>query len=402
MATAYIEGSYNGIGSGSYGDLAALVAAILLDDESRSTTLDSDPTNGSLREPIIKVVSLLRSMEAVYTAPSGDEKLYKMGIGQDSFGSPSVFSFFLPEYQPSGPVEVSKLVSPEAQVMNGKQVTTYLDGMFSSVKFGLTSCFKGFGQNHAGDCSSLIDGLNDTGDGFLSWSPDPSASIDEVIEELSILLTAGRLGSTNKGIIRSAIASDFTNGNRAKAIRIAQQLVLVTPEYQVWGALSRNTGLPRQLTGYTQPPTNNYKNVVYFFLPGGLDSWNLLVPKAGCVGKDMFAEYEATRQSLAMAKGDFLDIDASGQGHSCTTWGVNKYFPVLKSLYDAGDALFFLNTGVLCKSNIFIESSPFFVRFRCLHHTGLIIFHFPLSASSKTIGQARRLDNRVRHPTLRT
>ena len=40
VATAYIEGSYNGIGSGSYGDLSALVAAILLDDESRSTTLE--------------------------------------------------------------------------------------------------------------------------------------------------------------------------------------------------------------------------------------------------------------------------------------------------------------------------------------------------------------------------
>ena len=353
VATAYIEGSYNGIGSGAYGDLSALVAAILLDDESRSTTLDADPANGSLREPIVKVISLLRSMDAVYTAPSGDEKLYKLGIGQDSFGSPSVFSFFLPEYQPSGGIEISKLVAPEAQVMNGNKVTTYLDGMFSSVKFGLTSCFQGFGQNHASSCSILIDGMTDTGDGYLSWSADPSASIDEVIDSLSILLTAGRLGSTNKAIIRSTIENEFTNGDRAKAVRVGQQLILASPENQVWGAVSRNTGVPRQITGYTLPPASTYKNVVYFYLPGGLDSWNLVVPKAGCVGKDMFAEYEAARQSLAMPKDDFLDIDATGQGHSCSTWGINKYFPVLKSLYDAGEALFFLNTGVLCKSSTF-------------------------------------------------
>ena len=40
-----------------------MVAAILLDDESRSVTLDSDPTGGGLIEPIQKLIGFMRAME---------------------------------------------------------------------------------------------------------------------------------------------------------------------------------------------------------------------------------------------------------------------------------------------------------------------------------------------------
>lgn len=41
---AYSSGSFGDIGSGSYGDMAALIASLLLDDEARSTVLDQDMT----------------------------------------------------------------------------------------------------------------------------------------------------------------------------------------------------------------------------------------------------------------------------------------------------------------------------------------------------------------------
>ena len=78
------------------------IAAILLDTESRSTTLDADPTYGQVREPLLKVTSFLRSMEATFDSPEAWIKLQALGIGQAPYGSPSVFSFFLPEYQPPG------------------------------------------------------------------------------------------------------------------------------------------------------------------------------------------------------------------------------------------------------------------------------------------------------------
>ena len=42
--------------SGQYADLGAAVAAILLDREARSPTLDLDPSHGQLREPLLRVL----------------------------------------------------------------------------------------------------------------------------------------------------------------------------------------------------------------------------------------------------------------------------------------------------------------------------------------------------------
>ena len=60
VATAYKMGSYGQIGSGKYGDLGAMVAAILLDEESRAAVLDTDQSHGALREPLIKVLAFFR------------------------------------------------------------------------------------------------------------------------------------------------------------------------------------------------------------------------------------------------------------------------------------------------------------------------------------------------------
>ena len=60
VATAYKTGSFGQFGSNKYGDLGAMVAAILLDEESRSVVLDADQISGHLREPLIKVLSFFR------------------------------------------------------------------------------------------------------------------------------------------------------------------------------------------------------------------------------------------------------------------------------------------------------------------------------------------------------
>ena len=64
MANAFRSGRYTStvdagtataFGSGKYGDLGATAAAIVLDREARSATLDVDPAAGKLREPLLKV-----------------------------------------------------------------------------------------------------------------------------------------------------------------------------------------------------------------------------------------------------------------------------------------------------------------------------------------------------------
>ena len=64
VADAFRSGSHGGISyTGKYGDLGAALAAILLDREARSATLDLDPGHGRLREPLLKMMHLMRSMQ---------------------------------------------------------------------------------------------------------------------------------------------------------------------------------------------------------------------------------------------------------------------------------------------------------------------------------------------------
>lgn len=122
-------------GSGEYGDLGATIASLILDREARNMLLDMDPTFGSLREPMIKVMAAMRNFHYYYDQESHLE-LYDMKekIGQMPHGIPSVFSFFLPEYSPPGVLAQASLVSPEAMVLNYS--LGLINGLTSLVKYG--------------------------------------------------------------------------------------------------------------------------------------------------------------------------------------------------------------------------------------------------------------------------
>ena len=106
-----------------------MLAAIILDDEATDSTLSFDPAFGSIREPIIRVLSLMRSMDYktnILNSPNGSSLskdfkviLWQMNekIGQMAYQSPTIFSFFLPEYiADAGPALLAGLTSPESSL----------------------------------------------------------------------------------------------------------------------------------------------------------------------------------------------------------------------------------------------------------------------------------------------
>ncbi len=115
--------------------MSATVAAILLEKETCDLLLDFDPSFGAIREPVIKVISLLRSME--YSQTDGNfVSLYDLDttIGQMAHNIPSVFSFFLPEYKPPGACAKASLVAPEA--MLSQNSIGLVNGMLSLINLG--------------------------------------------------------------------------------------------------------------------------------------------------------------------------------------------------------------------------------------------------------------------------
>ena len=232
-ATAFAQGSYEGFGSGKYGDLAALIAAVLLDKEARSISLDSDPTHGQLREPLLKIIHVLRSLE-VKTRGNRELDFLDLNaiIAQRPHFAPDVFSYFKPEYAPAGKVATAGLVAPEAQIFTGPTVVNLVNGLISLMRVGLSNCFSGFGLHfERRDCLRMLVGLEriEAAPAMLGWTPEGS-SAEEVVDELNVLLTAGRLDDFTRSYIVREFNVEAEKGDFAGAVTLAKQLLIAAPE----------------------------------------------------------------------------------------------------------------------------------------------------------------------------
>jgi uncharacterized protein (DUF1800 family) len=116
---------FNDNGRGVRGDLAAVVAAILLDAEARTA---STATAGKLKEPLLRVTQLWRAYGA--TAASGSYATNNLNnlIGQGPLQAPSVFNFFSPFYAPPGEIRDLGLVAPELEI-----ATEYQNTLFTNI-----------------------------------------------------------------------------------------------------------------------------------------------------------------------------------------------------------------------------------------------------------------------------
>ena len=101
-------------GEGIWGDLASTVAAIVLDREATTVVLDADPAHGSIREPWLKVVGMMRSLEYTRTDIARNQyPVLRTGmvdiIGQAPY-EVSVFCFVIPSAE--GRPQLSVIVVP--------------------------------------------------------------------------------------------------------------------------------------------------------------------------------------------------------------------------------------------------------------------------------------------------
>lgn len=348
VSSAFNSGSFTAhgqtFGDSRYGSLEATVAAIIMHDEARNVLLDADPTSGSLREPLIKLLSFLRSMEFSTKDLNPEPRLRGLDqkIGQEAYAIPNVFSYFLPEYAPSGHIDDASITSPEAQVLNGPKLTAFANGLFSLVEFGLNDCYGGFGDRTTSSCTRLLDKTYNTEDfsrGSLNYVPSDSASPSLVVEELALLLTGGRLSQVNKLILQDA----YVNLGGLSSV---QKLMTVIPEFHATGVVDDTSALRSDAVA---PGTSaeRYKAIVILNLSGGADSFNILVPHSECIGKDMYEEYSVVRSGLAIEKSSLLQINATSSNQICKMFGIHPYLRSLQALYNDGDLAFISNIGVL-------------------------------------------------------
>ena len=110
-------------GQGVAGDMKAVIRAVLLDAEARRGDVPGVDSArfGKLREPVLFYTAALRGLGCTAPLNWGDGNL--LGLpGQQPFGPPSVFSFYLPTDRAPG----SNLLAPEQKLLTTDELTQRL------------------------------------------------------------------------------------------------------------------------------------------------------------------------------------------------------------------------------------------------------------------------------------
>jgi len=273
-------------------------------------------------------------------------------IGQMPHESPNVFSFFLPDYTPSGAIKDATLVGPEAQVQTTPNLVGFVNGIISLVELGLTQCYGGLGvltmwwcpcyENQGSSCNTPPSNYSS---GLLTYSPS-SSNPQSIVDELSLLLTSGRLSSSYRKILVDAIASA---GDISVGIKSAQKLIAVSPAFHTTSLVQTQLEDKSDMSAPV-PSTKPYKAVVFVNLEGGIDSYNMLMPQSQCSGtggKDLYMDYRAVRGELALERNDMLPINVSSSVQPCKMFGIHPSMTVAQQLYNDKDLVFLANIGVL-------------------------------------------------------
>jgi uncharacterized protein (DUF1800 family) len=215
---ARVAATFANNGRGQRGDMVAVIKGILLDQEARQLAFVLDPEHGKLREPFVRVTHLLRAFRFNV---SGTLLPYDFGsavtettIGQYPMSSPSVFNFYLPDYEPPGALAAAGLVGPEFQILNSV--------------FGITA-------------PNAVYNLIHTNSGNFTLDLAPQAAVSDnagaLVDNIDLLLTHGTLSSGTRQQVITAINGVTTamvpTGSTlalTKA-RLAVYLIAVSPDF---------------------------------------------------------------------------------------------------------------------------------------------------------------------------
>ena len=196
-------------GSGTRGNLKAVVRAVLMDAEARG---DSPAANvAKQREPVIRLANMLRGLGAKST--SGQNRIQYLDSSDDALGqspllAPSVFNFYSPAYRPAGPIAAQGWVAPEFQISGETAVAGSLNFFANLVDGG------GYGwpERHrlnldlaslaALDATALIDRLD-----LLFFNLGMSASTRERLTQL-VGAVKGKTEKVKAALIVTALSPD--------------------------------------------------------------------------------------------------------------------------------------------------------------------------------------------------
>ena len=226
---ARVAQAFNDNGKGVRGDLSAVFAAVLLDDEARSPAGLSQTGFGKLREPILRFTQWARTFGLSSAKGSwkiGDLSEPATRLGQSPLRPPSVFNYFRPSYvPPSTALSASATPAPEFQLVNESSVAGYLNYLQGVVRYGIYVNAPEQPNNASNAATNGFD-LTAPYTAELALVLDASA----LVQRLCLLLCAGQLSAANQTLIVTALnatALTASSTDSAKLDRVAAGVLLV-------------------------------------------------------------------------------------------------------------------------------------------------------------------------------
>ncbi|HVF70569.1 MAG TPA: DUF1800 family protein [Chthoniobacterales bacterium] len=203
---------FNDNGQGVRGDLRAVVRTVLMDYDAR-VGFPLAQGAGHLREPVVRVTSLLRAFNA--TSPTGfySVRNANANLAQEAMRSPTVFNFFSPDYSAPGAIAAAGLKSPEFEITTETTVITVTNFLRTAVNTGL------------GPSTNRIS-LNISAAQALASNPTA------LVDHLNSLLMAGSMSPNMRTVLINAV-TQIPATNTLERTRTAIYLVINSPEFVV-------------------------------------------------------------------------------------------------------------------------------------------------------------------------
>ena len=208
-------------GSGVRGDLKAVVKAILLDYEARTTATLAFPGTGKQQEPVLRLAKTLRA----FNGKSISGKWLFAGIAaQTPLNAPTVFNFFAPDYIAPGLIANANLYAPEFDITNESTIAQAENTL-------RTVAFDGIGGS-GNDRTKLNFNTDDT-DRLLPLTVN--GSLSALLDELNVLLMSGQMDAGMKNSVTTAITTAIptvtTVANQRDRLRTAVHLIITSPQF---------------------------------------------------------------------------------------------------------------------------------------------------------------------------
>lgn len=227
-------------GTGTRGNLGAVVRAILTDYEARSPAVVANAGYGKIKETLIRFTSFFRALNAA--APNGRFMDSWFGdprgvfgfptsplanpfnyVGQAPLQSPTVFNFFSPTYSPPGPMAAAGLVAPELEIVPS-HLAISIPNNLTRYLYRTTASFP---QPSTGASPFLeMD--------YSAYLPNAKNAV-ELTQQLNLIFCAGQMSAATQAQLVNMLQSAPTSATDADRVRTAIHITVASPD----GALQK-------------------------------------------------------------------------------------------------------------------------------------------------------------------